>query len=51
MPKLLVIMAVLLSTLASAALADAQKQSPDEAAIKKTVESYVEAFNRGDAGR
>ena len=35
--------------LASAIGADADRQAADEAAIRKSVESYVAAFNKGDA--
>src|SRR5512137_2557355 len=35
--------------LASAVGAEADRQAADEAAIRKAVESYVAAFNKGDA--
>jgi uncharacterized protein (TIGR02246 family) len=46
---LLLIGAILLIALNPAAAQEQQEQSPDEAAIRQAVQSYVEAFNKGDA--
>jgi uncharacterized protein (TIGR02246 family) len=40
---------ILASGLATASGAEADRQAADEAAIRKSVETYVAAFNRGDA--
>ncbi|MGO9566885.1 MAG: YybH family protein [Desulfomonilaceae bacterium] len=49
MQRILAIMALLVVTLATTASEGQQKPTPDEAAIRQAVQSYVEAFNRGDA--
>lgn len=49
MKRLMWIAAVIASSLALANAADADDQASKEAAIRKAVESYVIAFNQGDA--
>ena len=49
MKRMLLTAALVSWSLASAVGADADRQAADEAAIRKAVESYVAAFNRGDA--
>ena len=48
MVRILLIAAILVATLAPAASEAQQKPVPDEATIRQAVQSYVEAFNRGD---
>lgn len=48
--KMLSIAAMLVATLAPAASEGQRESTPDDAAIRQNVQSYVEAFNRGDAG-
>lgn len=49
MTKISIILAILGVFLAATVSVAQQKQSPDEVAIRQAVQSYVEAFNRGDA--
>jgi uncharacterized protein (TIGR02246 family) len=49
MKRVLLTVAMLAWSLASAIGAEADRQAADEAAIRKAVESYVAAFNQGDA--
>lgn len=49
MKRVLLTVAMLAWSLASAIGAEADRQAIDEAAIRKAVESYVAAFNQGDA--
>jgi uncharacterized protein (TIGR02246 family) len=49
MKRVLLTVAMLAWSLASAVGAEADRQAADEAAIRKAVESYVAAFNQGDA--
>jgi uncharacterized protein (TIGR02246 family) len=49
MKRVMLAAAMIASALASAIGAEADRQAADEAAIRKAVESYVAAFNRGDA--
>jgi len=49
MLKLLVILGICLAALGLAAAESPPKPNPDEAAIRNAVQSYIEAFNRGDA--
>ncbi len=49
MKRMLLIVALVSGVLASAAGAEDDGQAADEAAIRKAVESYVTAFNQGDA--
>jgi uncharacterized protein (TIGR02246 family) len=49
MRRVMLIIAVIAWGLASATRAEDDRQAADEAAIRKAVESYVAAFNKGDA--
>jgi uncharacterized protein (TIGR02246 family) len=49
MKRVMLTAAMMACGLASAIGAEADRQAADEAAIRKTVESYVAAFNQGDA--
>ncbi len=49
MRRVMLTIAVMAWSLASAMGAEADRQAADEAAIRKSVESYVAAFNQGDA--
>ena len=49
MARILVIVAILVALLAPAPSESQQKLTPDEAAIRQAIQSYVEAYNRGDA--
>ena len=49
MKRILPIVAILVVILAPAISEAQQKPAPDEAGIREAVQSYVEAFNRGDA--
>jgi len=49
MKRGMLVVAVFASWLASACGAEADRQAADEAMIRKAVESYVAAFNQGDA--
>ena len=49
MKRILLIATMLAAGLASAVWAEDDHQAADEAAIRKAVESYVAAFNQGDA--
>ena len=49
MKRVMLTAAMMAWGLASAIGAEANRQAADEAAIRKTVESYVAAFNQGDA--
>ena len=49
MKRVMLTVAMMAWGLASAIGAEANRQAADEAAIRKTVESYVAAFNQGDA--
>ena len=49
MKRVMLTVAMLAWSLASAIGAEADRQAADEAAIRKAVESYVAAFNQGDA--
>ena len=49
MKRVMLTVAMLAWSLASAVGAEADRQAADEAAIRKAVESYVAAFNQGDA--
>ncbi|MBI4965964.1 MAG: nuclear transport factor 2 family protein [Desulfomonile tiedjei] len=49
MAKILVIVTILVAILAPAASEGQQNPTADEDAIKQAVQSYVEAYNRGDA--
>lgn len=49
MKRMMLTASVLAWGLASAIGAEADRQAADEAAIRKSVESYVAAFNKGDA--
>ncbi len=49
MKRIIPIVAILVVTLAATATEAQQKPAPDEAGIREAVQSYVEAFNRGDA--
>ena len=49
MKRILPIAAILVVALAANAAEAQQKPAPDEAAIRQAVQSYVEAFNSGDA--
>ncbi len=48
MAKILVIVTIFVAFLTATAAEAQQKPAPDEAAIRQAVQSYVEAFNRGD---
>lgn len=50
MVKLFLILAILFAALVPAAAESTQQQNPDEVRIRNAVQSYIEAFNRGDAG-
>lgn len=47
--KLFLILVLVVAALGPAAAESPQKPNPDEAAIRTAVQSYIEAFNRGDA--
>ena len=49
MKRVMLTAAMMAWSLASAIGAEADRQAADEAAIRKAVESYVAAFNQGDA--
>ena len=49
MNRIILAVAVVVLACRLAAGAEADRRAADEAAIRKTVQSYVEAFNRGDA--
>lgn len=49
MQRVMLTLAIMAGGLASARGADAGRQAVDEAAIRKSVESYVAAFNKADA--
>jgi len=49
MRKLLMMLGIYLATLGMAAAQTPTRPNPDEAAIRNAVQSYIEAFNRGDA--
>jgi uncharacterized protein (TIGR02246 family) len=49
MKRILPIVAILVVALAATTAQAQQKPAPDEAGIREAVQSYVEAFNRGDA--
>lgn len=49
MKRVLLVIALLLGCLSVAHAADDDSQAVDEAAIRKSVETYVASFNRGDA--
>lgn len=49
MKRVLLVIALLLGCLSVAHAADDDSQAADEAAIRKSVETYVASFNRGDA--
>jgi len=49
MKRVMLTVAMLAWSLASAIGAEADRQAADEVAIRKAVESYVAAFNQGDA--
>ena len=49
MKRVMLTVAMMAWTLASAIGAETDRQAEDEAAIRKAVESYVAAFNQGDA--
>ena len=49
MKRVMLTVAMMAWSLASAIGAEADRQAADEAAIRKAVESYVAAFNQGDA--
>ncbi len=48
MKKMLTIVAILVVAVAAVAIEAQEKQTSDDAAIKKAVQEYVGAFNRGD---
>lgn len=49
MKRVVLTFAIMAWGLASASGAEADRQDTDEATIRKAVESYVAAFNKGDA--
>jgi len=49
MKRVMLTAAMMACVLASAVAAEADRQAADEAAIRKSVEAYVAAFNQGDA--
>ncbi len=49
MMRILIVIGILLVTFAPVSSVGQEKSSPDDAAIRQSVQSYVEAFNRGDA--